>query len=891
MELEIGIGTSIAPTPREAAKRACRRALAELPNPTFALVFSSASFDHGELLAEVNNQLGGVPLCGTSGAAGMTNAGFSLESVIVVLFSGKGLSLSGFSISGRDDPEKAGFELGREILKAHPDIPSRRGEVAGLLFADEYHFRGAGYIRGLHKGLGFPLALTGGGSLNAGGTRPSGEYFNGFQFFNDRVFREHLQVVLLEPKPGSGIRFSYSFSSSWLPVARPVTVTRADGPVVSEVDGMPFRDYLFKIFGQDVSRNLHLIGKYIFIQHLPTPFGEKCLVRSPIAFDPQGLSCRFFPDVDLQGAVLQLSQTSREELLNGVRGAAESALSAQRGFLPRAALLFSCHMRNGYLHSMVSGELEQVRNVFGDSVAIAGIYSGGEYSPLFDSSGDCSAEGEGRSSCSQLSTSMAMMLIGEDSSERPKTNWRGRLSEGIETDKKDFFGSQSLEETIGGLVRKLETVEEDLSRTEVSLKMLNSRHFETAIELEARNRELKILSDSLAAKTAQLEAVFKGSNEGICFLDPDGRVVFQNDQFGRMLGTSRETFDGRNLLEVLAHLPGIEIVRRNDEEAGGQEKTRPWIDLKTSPGTGVSGRESEEESFLRLSFGKVGSPEGSSHLRPPHESLSGTPHLRPPQESLPGTHPGSVGVLFDITLERRMNEAKTEFVRHVAHELRTPLTSIGAYSEMLLDGDASDTATQREYLTIINSEADRLTRMINELLDIARIESGRRELRPSPLDLRPHLERLKAILDSQTGKAGHSLLIEIPAGEFPILADPDLLDQALLNLAGNAIKYSPDGGEVRVKAENSGDDVLVRVSDQGIGISTEDQKRLFQKFFRVRTDRTKEIVGTGLGLATVKSIMDAHGGRIEVSSEAGKGSTFTLSFPTRHGDSESRKGS
>lgn len=241
---------------------------------------------------------------------------------------------------------------------------------------------------------------------------------------------------------------------------------------------------------------------------------------------------------------------------------------------------------------------------------------------------------------------------------------------------------------------------------------------------------------------------------------------------------------------------------------------------------------------------------------------------------------GAVAILNDITEIRNVERMKTAFVSTVSHELRTPLTSIkGFVSTLLQDTEGFyDHETQREFLQIIDTETDRLKRLIDDLLNVSRIESGRAlQLNPKPVDVPELAEKVAAIQRSYTQK--HHIILDFPE-DFPtIIADEDKIDQVLTNLINNAIKYSPRGGEVRVKGVCEGDTVLISVSDQGIGIPKEHQAKIFERFHRVDNRDTREAGGTGIGLFLVKHLVERHGGQIWVESEEGKGSTFIFRLP------------
>lgn len=245
-----------------------------------------------------------------------------------------------------------------------------------------------------------------------------------------------------------------------------------------------------------------------------------------------------------------------------------------------------------------------------------------------------------------------------------------------------------------------------------------------------------------------------------------------------------------------------------------------------------------------------------------------------------GRYVGTVTTIADITVEREVNQMKTEFVSTVSHELRTPLTSIKGYVDLVLEGEAGELSElQEEFLGIVKQNSDRLVALINDLLDISRIESGRVHLKIEPVDLADTVADASGTFRAVLDKGQIQLVTDMPSDLPRVAADRSRIGQVVTNLISNAIKYSPDGGQVTVTARVEVGEIVFEVSDQGIGISKEDQEKLFAKFYRVDSSHTQEIGGTGLGLAISKSIVELHGGRIWVDSVAGQGSTFSFSLP------------
>lgn len=228
---------------------------------------------------------------------------------------------------------------------------------------------------------------------------------------------------------------------------------------------------------------------------------------------------------------------------------------------------------------------------------------------------------------------------------------------------------------------------------------------------------------------------------------------------------------------------------------------------------------------------------------------------------------------------RKLDELKSEFLSTISHELRTPLTSIQGYATLVASGDAGEVnGTQKEFLGIIQSNCARLGSLINDLLDVEKIEAGRAQLRKEPLDLAPLLKECHDTFAVVARQKGLKLHYEVPDTGLPVLGDRARLAQVFVNLLSNAIKYTPEG-TVELSAERNPGAVVIRVRDTGLGISKEEQERLFQKFYRARSGLDSGESGTGLGLVIARGWIESQGGTIHLQSEPGKGSVFTVTLP------------
>ncbi len=245
---------------------------------------------------------------------------------------------------------------------------------------------------------------------------------------------------------------------------------------------------------------------------------------------------------------------------------------------------------------------------------------------------------------------------------------------------------------------------------------------------------------------------------------------------------------------------------------------------------------------------------------------------------------GVVAVLHDITREKEISQMKNDFVSHVSHELKTPLASIAAYSEMLCDGEADDEETRKEFYSVIQTQATRLNRLIEDILNTSRIESGLIKVEKKPVSLailiEEQLQMIKSYAEEKdikiTGPKSKDMIV---FGQ--VYVDKDMISQVIVNLLSNAVKYTPSGGSVKIETDVDELKGLVRVSvtDTGVGIPEDDVGRVFDKFYRVGKNKS-QAKGTGLGLNLVKQIVEkVHGGRVFVTSRVGEGSTFGFELP------------
>lgn len=238
---------------------------------------------------------------------------------------------------------------------------------------------------------------------------------------------------------------------------------------------------------------------------------------------------------------------------------------------------------------------------------------------------------------------------------------------------------------------------------------------------------------------------------------------------------------------------------------------------------------------------------------------------------------GCLLLLQNLTELKRLDAVKRDLSANISHELRLPIASVKALAETLAQGAIDDPSVAKEFLEQINAETDRLAQMVQELGDLSRIESGQTPLVKRKIGIGETVTRAAERIKPQADRAGLSINIDIASNLPTVAADRDRIEQALVNLLHNSIKFTPPGGGITISAISSGDSLQVSVADSGVGIPTDDLPRIFERFYKA--DRARSGGGTGLGLAIVKHIIEAHGGKVWAQSVEGKGATFTFTLP------------
>ncbi len=373
-------------------------------------------------------------------------------------------------------------------------------------------------------------------------------------------------------------------------------------------------------------------------------------------------------------------------------------------------------------------------------------------------------------------------------------------------------------------------------------RALDKRALQKEMEILKSERE-KSLRD-IATEKSRIVTIINCMGDGVLVCDRDSCVVLTNPAAGRMLGIQESSLIGKSLSECSIDGTLTETIM---ESLRMPDSPFPMVSREICPSDPAS-------AFLR------------AHTAPVKNDLG---------ETL-----GAVTVLQDITGLKELDRMKSDFVAMVSHELRSPVASIQQQLSVILEGLSGDlTQRQMKMLGRAKERAGGLLDLINDLLDLSKIEAGMVVQYKEPLRLE---ELLKGVHKSMLPEAeAKGLKVKLQA-KRPIPAvdgDRNNLEGVFTNLVNNAIKYTPEGGEVTIRAKGAGKNVRVEVSDTGIGISKADLPRIFDRFYRVKSEKTRQIVGTGLGLSIVKHIVEAHLGTISVESEEGGGSTFTVVLP------------
>lgn len=368
-------------------------------------------------------------------------------------------------------------------------------------------------------------------------------------------------------------------------------------------------------------------------------------------------------------------------------------------------------------------------------------------------------------------------------------------------------------------------------------------------ELENEARALreereKSLRD-IATEKSKLRVIVNALVDGVLVINRENHIVLNNPAAAQMLGTKMETMVNKPLAQCITD-KNLHILPHMVSELQAQNLSAICREITLSGDTDV---------HLRIH---------ACQIKADDEIL------------------GTVFVLQDISYLKELDRMKSDFIAMVSHELRAPLTAIQQQIFTIAEGLlGSVTEKQNEALTRIKIRIDSLLTLIKNLLDLSRIEAGKIVQCKQPLQLNDIAQKVADLLNFQAAKKNITLHLK-KGKNLPLIdADPNNMEEIFINLVSNALHYTPEGGQIVIRTGRQGEHVKIVVQDTGIGIKKEDIPRIFDKFYRVQSDQTRLVAGSGLGLSIVKGIVEAHFGKIDVVSEVGKGSTFTILLPQK----------
>lgn len=336
---------------------------------------------------------------------------------------------------------------------------------------------------------------------------------------------------------------------------------------------------------------------------------------------------------------------------------------------------------------------------------------------------------------------------------------------------------------------------------------------------------------------SRVEAIVRHMTDGVMALDHDRRILLVNPAAAAMLGVPADALIGHRPSAILPEPVGAILEELAGADGGGRELAPPGLPRR----------------ILRVDV---------AALRGEDQRLS-----------------GAVLVLRDVTEQARLERMRREFVANVSHELKTPITTIKSYVETLLDGALDEPAVAQRFLSVVNEESERMSRLVSNLLQLSQLDSRQLHFDWREVDPADCARRALAKLEVAAARKDVALRLAAPPAALTVRADSDRLEQVLLNVLSNAIDFTPAGGSVSLEVRKAGPHAEIVVRDTGVGIPEEDLPHIFERFYRVDKARSRQLGGTGLGLAIARDIVTAHGGTIQASSRVGRGTTVTISIP------------
>ena len=342
----------------------------------------------------------------------------------------------------------------------------------------------------------------------------------------------------------------------------------------------------------------------------------------------------------------------------------------------------------------------------------------------------------------------------------------------------------------------------------------------------------------LESQRQQAQAILDSMVEGVVALTREGQILWLNGSAQRLLKLSSDQAAGKRLTELVRHTELDEMIKE--------------VLTQRRPASREIQTFSPREQVMR--FQATPCEGGASDA-------------------------ALVLMAQDVTEVRRLEGLHREFAANVSHELKTPLTSIKSLTETLLTGALEDAQNNRRFVSMIDQDATRLTRLIDDLLELSQMESKASPLNLQPVNLRSLIESLLPMFQQPMQERQITMEVMIPSDTPQVQADPDRLRQVFVNLIDNAVKFNTPNGRVSIRAQIFKAQIRILVEDAGVGIPEQDLPRIFERFYRVDKARSRELGGTGLGLAIVKHLVELHHGTVEVESRLGSGSTFTITLP------------
>lgn len=345
-------------------------------------------------------------------------------------------------------------------------------------------------------------------------------------------------------------------------------------------------------------------------------------------------------------------------------------------------------------------------------------------------------------------------------------------------------------------------------------------------------QKLKSTIDAMDGERNKLNTMFVHMKDGVVAFDKDGRLIHINPAAEKMLGENKEGTHYKNVFKNL-HIDKSDL--------------------------------SQSGNYIEIDYAAMGAV--LKLFIAPFDSGDGG---------------GLIVVLHDITEQKKLDDSRREFVANVSHELRTPLTNIKGYTETLINADDIDLETRKSFLNVVYSEADRMTRIVKDLLTLSQLDHGKVDMKEEAVDLTKITENAVSAMKIEAVKQGIELTVKAQP-DMRVLGDGERLTQVVINLISNAIKYNKKNGSVSVDCFKDEENAVIKVKDTGIGIPESDLPRIFERFYRVDKARSRERGGTGLGLAIAKEIIGQHGGTMDISSVYGEGTELTIRLPLHTG--------